>query len=201
MTSATVRGACLLVAACLWPLRCAGDAPRTPPPATYDVYAAVLRHAVLEDGWAEPVSSYDEQAPIERLVVLGETDPEGERHVSYGVVGGLDGLDSATVADFNSRSERVRFTDSLRGVGEYEYVSFDSVGKVFESGWRAFYRAFPGSPGIVAFSNVGFGADGRRALVSMMHLRGGTSGHTTLYVLEKVGEEWTVVDESRTVQY
>lgn len=189
----------LLVAVFLLPLGCGGDSGRPPPPATYEVFAAVLRHAVLEDGWAG--ARYEERGPIERLVVLGETDPEAERHVSYGMVGRLEGLDSATVADFNSRSDGGRFTDSLRGVGEYEYVGFDSLGKVLESGWRAFYRAFPGSPGIVAFSDVGFGSDGRRALVSMMHLRGGTWGHTTLYVLEKVGEEWTVVDESRTEQY
>ena len=59
--------------------------------------------------------------------------------------------------------------------------------------WQAFYQRFPGSPGIVTFSAVGFSADGRSALVMVDTGCGGLCGDTHYYLLQYLDGRWTVI--------
>jgi hypothetical protein len=59
--------------------------------------------------------------------------------------------------------------------------------------WQAFYQRFPGSPGVVSFSPVGFSADYRSALVMVDTGCGGRCGHTYYYLLEHLNGRWTII--------
>jgi hypothetical protein len=63
--------------------------------------------------------------------------------------------------------------------------------------WNAFYRRFPGSSGLVEVSRVGFGQDGKSALVLVEYGCGGRCGGTLYVLLAKQGGRWRVV---RTAQ-
>ncbi len=60
--------------------------------------------------------------------------------------------------------------------------------------WEAFYRRFPGSPGSIRLSRVGFSPDGSHALVYMHHGCGGRGGSGAFVILRKQDGEWRIED-------
>jgi hypothetical protein len=58
--------------------------------------------------------------------------------------------------------------------------------------WPDFYRLYPGSAGIVRFSEPVFSADGSRALVYVAHSCGGLCGTGWLVLLRRDGTSWRI---------
>lgn len=61
--------------------------------------------------------------------------------------------------------------------------------------WSAFYAKYPGSPGLVRLSRVGFDSSREQALVYVHRSCGGRCGSGRYVLLSRSGEQWEVVDE------
>lgn len=80
-------------------------------------------------------------------------------------------------------------------VPERDSTSFLGI----EDRWTAFHAAQPRSAGKMSFSDVGFGADGRQALLHVWTGSASLSGHGLLVLLERKAAGWTVVDQTGTI--
>jgi hypothetical protein len=58
--------------------------------------------------------------------------------------------------------------------------------------WAAFYRLFPGTPGHIDVSRVGFSRDGNTALVLLEYGCGGRCGGTLYVLVHRVGGRWFI---------
>lgn len=162
------------------------------------VYAAVLSEMVLADGWSGHPDTYDEQRPVEQLVIFVQPGPQAPDRVSGYARGRLEAADPSAIADFEERADDVSALAGLDGVGPYRLIDEADVSRIFQGeargGWQRFYREFPGAPGMIFFSGVGFSADRRQAIVYMGSLRGGEWGDGSMYLLERQRDGWAVVD-------
>ena len=164
-----------------------------PVPAVREIYSAVLKETVLAEAWAgNPFS--DERKPIGEIVILDQIDPEGPTRVSDYAVSRMEGLEASAVADFASPVADSSVAGDLEGVGPFRWVSLAEVRAVLEGGWSSFYELFPGSPGLVAFSPVGFNEERSQAVVHMLHVRQGTWADGSFYLVVRGPEGWEVVD-------
>lgn len=59
--------------------------------------------------------------------------------------------------------------------------------------WTAFFRRYPGSPGRIELSRVGFGRDGNSALVHVEFGCGGRCGSTLYVLLARQAGKWRVI--------
>jgi len=64
-----------------------------------------------------------------------------------------------------------------------------------EAGWAEFRKRYPGSPGKVTISRVGFSADRTQAMVFLGYQNGGLSGSYDVYILGRSERGWTVLYE------
>lgn len=161
----------------------------------YAVYAAVLRETVLAEGFGGPPRDEAARGPIEQLVIVERTDSVWWQSSAESIRSGFPSLDTTTVADFLANAGGTRLERKLEGIGPYVFFTEADRVSIFEefNSWRPFYERFPGAPGLVAFSPVGFNVAGTEAIVYMMHGRGGTWAHGTLYALRMEGGEWRIV--------
>jgi hypothetical protein len=102
-----------------------------------------------------------------------------------------------TWLDFMSRNETFevlgnRFETPIKTA----LLSEQEATEIFEKGdsWKSFYKKFPKAEGYVEFSRVGFSKDGRQAVVEVGRRMGFLAGRGDLYVLEKTGNKWTIVN-------
>ncbi|HVN09652.1 MAG TPA: hypothetical protein VMV61_11790 [Patescibacteria group bacterium] len=79
------------------------------------------------------------------------------------------------------------------------FIADDSV---YFEGWptrnknaESFERLFPGAPGIISFSHVGFDASLDQAIVSTSFVCGGLCGTGKIYILKKRWGRWRVVNQ------
>lgn len=162
----------------------------------HEVHSSLIREVVLKEGWSGHPDTYDARRPIDQVVVLDVPDPGAPLRISHHAVARLEDIEPATVASFEARRGALGTIGPLEGVGRYRLVDWAEIEEVFQNGWEAFYDAYPGSPGILAFSEVGFNADQSQAVVYMMHIRGGLWGGGTLYLLQRRADGWTVTDRT-----
>lgn len=66
------------------------------------------------------------------------------------------------------------------------------------SGWAAFHETFPGSPGHVTLSHIGFSSDGTEALVQPGCWFDSLGGARSLVRLKKVRGAWRVIQSQQT---
>ena len=67
---------------------------------------------------------------------------------------------------------------------------------IFKNGdWLAYYKRFPGSPGILTFSRVGFSEDGAQALFYVADRCGGLCGGGFYVVMQKRSGHWLIEKE------
>lgn len=81
---------------------------------------------------------------------------------------------------------------------DYELVDSAQLESFFKKGggdWLAFYKRFPGSPGIMTFSRVGFSEDGTQALFYLSNHCGGLCGTGMYVVMEKRNGSWVIENE------
>jgi hypothetical protein len=82
----------------------------------------------------------------------------------------------------------------VRRVGAAELAPLVSPGDP-DAYWRAFYEAYPNSPGIIRLSRVGIGSGGTLALISVAHTCGTLCGSGRYLLLSKASGEWEVIDQ------
>ena len=63
--------------------------------------------------------------------------------------------------------------------------------------WAEFYRRFPGSPGYIEVSRVGFSRDQRTALVLVEYGCGGLCGGTLYVLLQRSATGWRILRKSQ----
>jgi hypothetical protein len=92
--------------------------------------------------------------------------------------------------------QQTTFQRSFHFAVDYELVDSTQLDSVFKNGsWPAFYKRFPGSPGIMGFSRVGFSADGAQALFYASHTCGGLCGGGEYVVMDRRDGRWVIEKE------
>jgi hypothetical protein len=141
-----------------------------------------------------------------RQIVVGDSTVSGGTHFvdeDYtSALRSLGPLPEGVQEDFEAKRGTVRRVDSLSTkVPMRRFTATDRAGLRGQgsptSYWNAFYRRFPGSPGLVAISRVGFGRDGASALVLVEYGCGGLCGGTIYVLLAQQSGRWRV---TRTAQ-
>ena len=173
---------------CAAPLRAQGPAPAAPT-AEDSVWAAVL------DSYAVPDTRYvvvRDRAPEGNAPAVTESRPRG--------------TEPGTAEDFWKRIQQGRAIGPLPRtrvrVVLASAATLDSLPTGFDPAdgeepmrfWRAFYRRFPGSVGLVTFSRVGFNAARTQAVVSVTRMCGGLCGTGEVVLLDRdPAGRWRVV--------
>lgn len=164
-------------------------------PDEYAVYSAILN------------SQYD-SSKSKKLVINRETTNKKE-NVCIGFIGGITfsgakrpETESDTASDFDAKNAKPSLLETRLHVRvPYVLVSNDELQGIFTTdaaghpnsdGWAQFYKRYPGSSGIVAFSQVGFNLKRDQALVWSVHQNGLVEGTGVFFVLSKNNGVWKV---------
>lgn len=161
----------------------------------YAVYSAILK------------AEFD-PSRVQQLVVNIQTI-SAEKVPFVGFIGGLAPTGAKrpetrpeTTTDFDSKNEKSILLEKLFDL-KVPYVLVtdeklktifvtDSNGYVSDESWNAFYKQYPGAPGILAFSRVGFDAQKTEAIVYVVIQSGLVGGAGRFFVLSKDREKWKV---------
>jgi len=182
-------------------------------PAEYEVLSAFIDAKFASYKNVEPLRPTGEG--ISRIVIhnMTESDEEGinVQHDGNGqpipwaqIAGSLQGeaatLRRATVDAFRKVNEQQATLQRSFHTGfDYELVDSTQLDFVFKNGsWPAYYKRFPGSPGILGFSRVGFSADGTQALFFASGKCGGLCGGGAYVVMERRDGRWVIEKEIET---
>ena len=194
---ALIAGLCASVL--LTPLNswCQGVNPSVEDPEEYSVYSAIL-------------SSEFSSGKVKRFVINSQTSNEGKKDQPFiGFVGGLapsgakrPDTKSETASDFdvkNKESGMLERKFDLKSL--YVLTTNDELHRIFVvdgqghadfNSWARFYKNYPGAPGIIAFSRVGFDRTRDEALVYMAVQSGLLGGRGMYLVLSKGGNTWKI---------
>jgi hypothetical protein len=74
-------------------------------------------------------------------------------------------------------------------------AQLESIFKKGGGDWLAYYKQFPGSPGLLTFSRVGFSTDGAQALFYVSSNCGGLCGGGYYVVMERLNGRWVIEKE------
>lgn len=117
------------------------------------------------------------------------------RLVTHGWYDGSPGAEA--IQDFLDKSctagplSRTFHTDLPRAFIDVESVHFNDL--IIENGPPSFEQMFPGAPGIISFSHVGFDSTLHEAIVSSSFVCGGLCGSRWRYILRQKRGRWEVV--------
>lgn len=181
---------------------CASHTSRRPPVGvgfdreaeTKAVYSAVLNGLYARD-W------------LNREVKQWVIDPE-----IHAVIGGRDDLirnriedaRADALADFERPRPAGRVPPDLapglpvRWFTDVDFAALPKAGDGAGYGWAAFHQKFPGSPGHVTLSRIGFSVDGTEAIVEPGCWFDSLGGARTIVRLRKVHGNWQVKQRSQT---
>ena len=108
-------------------------------------------------------------------------------------------LKQATIDAFRKvNRQQTSLRRSFHPAIDYELVDSAQLESFFKRGgvdWVAFYKRFPGSPGIMTFSRVGFSEDGTQALFYLSNHCGELCGGGMYVVMEKRNGTWAIERE------
>lgn len=106
-------------------------------------------------------------------------------------------LSRTTVDAFQEvNGKQTAFKRSFHPAFDYELVDSTQLDSVFKNGsWPAYYKRFPGSPGILGFSRVGFSADGTQALFYASNNCDELCGGGEYVVMERRDGRWVIEKE------
>ena len=161
----------------------------------YAVYSALL-------------SSEYASAKVQQFVITAETS-SNTKQAFIGIIGGMmrtgaswPETDPETTSDFKAKMEKTsRLERKFNLKTKYILVTSDQLHKVFVTdangkidgdSWKPFYQQYPGAPGVIAFTRVGFNAHKDQALVYAVHQSGLLGGSGKFYVLSKCDETWEI---------
>jgi hypothetical protein len=150
------------------------------------VYRAVLDSMSVPQGGNRPT----------QLVVIDSTFTVQPQDLELDK---LPGVDSAAIADFekrNSESHSLRYLSSPDLSVPIVLVSRETLQSFLHNGpepyWSEFYRRYPGSHGGIAFSSIGYNADGNVALLVVDHGCGSFCGAVSGVVVTRERGRWHV---------
>lgn len=205
-TISFVRGGCIsvtaLIACALAGLMAAASSPQemrqtVADPEEYAVYAAVLKARYLDGS-------------VKRYVFAAETNSEDKTaFIGYRMGITFSGakrpeVELETSVDFNAKGkEPCQLNDKLTLPVPYSLVTESDLRKVFDgtdqklnqAGWNDFYKKYPGAPGAISFSRVGFNAKKDQALLYVARQAGFVNGSGRYFVLSRKGDAWKIEKE------
>lgn len=159
---------------------------------TRSVYAAILNDLYARDWLGREVTQWVVDPDVRE--VRGGRDELVRNRLS-------DARPDA-LADFERPRPAARVPADLapgrpvRWLTNAEFAALPKDGSGY--GWAEFHRRFPGSPGHVTFSRIGFSADGTEAVVEPGCWFDSLGGARTLVRLEKARGTWRVVARAQT---
>ena len=152
----------------------------------YAVYSAIL-------------NSQFARANVQQFVIICKTrwvtNPANVDRVASDV-------ESDTISDFEANNEKSYLLDRRFDLKTpYVLIGDDEVEAMFNQkaglfaaggGWTRFYERYPGAPGLVGFSRVGFDSRKGQALVYFAFQRNYLGGSGRFFVLSRADESWKV---------
>lgn len=171
----------------------------------YAVYSAVIRDMYLEQEpkllviWQDTYcpQTPDEDKPDEKVDDI-------RRQMEEYAAGKLSALKDETIKDFRAHARECRSLGrQFDAPVKYLLITrkdFDSLfhqGEI-EGGWNRFYKKYPGSSGVIGFSNEGFNSQMDQALVSTSRGCGGLCGAGYYVLLAKEQGVWKVQSKVMT---
>jgi hypothetical protein len=168
----------------------------------YAVYSALIKDMYLEYGSNLLVINQD----INCLSAPDAIEKEKIEKVQHGmedyVTRRLPELGPDTIADFDKKRECRSLSRQFDIPAEYVLVSDKEISSLFSKygidGWNHFYAKYPGSSGIIGFSDVGFNLEMNQAFVSTSRGCGGICGAGYFVVLKKEQGVWKVQSKEMT---
>ena len=192
-----VTSSCLLIALCSASLARKQKQTQAEDLDEYAVYSAVLQARY----------STSSKKEIKRYVIAVETKNAfiGYRHGFVRSGETQPTVESETSQDFDSKNkDSFELTDKFTLPVPYSLVSELTLRKIFdrakdgkpdEEGWHRFYKNYPGAPGIISFTRVGFDAKKTQALLYVAHQSDFLGGSGRFFVLSKQGDTWKIEKE------
>ncbi len=135
--------------------------------------------------------------PIKQLVVEGQTRIDGYDSPSilnHDIWRSILQIASDTHSDFTAKNAK-RYPIVELGDLPFKYSLMESsemIGQFPLGGWRKFYEAYPGSPGLLSLSRIGFGKEGKQALVYIAQAYGDDGGKGHLFLVKKESKGWKI---------
>ncbi|WP_139350342.1 hypothetical protein [Rhodanobacter sp. C03] len=111
-------------------------------------------------------------------------------------------FDAGAVKSLISRNKtthplpRIELCSSFKRVSSAKVATFFAPNNGAATGWRGFYRAFPGAQGISSLSLPGYSKGGKLAIVQVSSSCGEMCSSGFYWVLRKVHGKWVVYKSS-----
>lgn len=140
--------------------------------------------------------------PADMLVIMDQTQTDvldlASSETYQRVEESLQHLSVETLTDFKARNDSSYPLRASMALG-VRYLLFSQKDKqelfqVNQSGWDVFYNRYPGAPGIMTLSRVGFNKQMDQALVYLGVQSHWLAGSGNFFLLNKVNGSW-VIDE------
>ncbi|HCC78197.1 MAG: hypothetical protein A2X25_04660 [Chloroflexi bacterium GWB2_49_20] len=142
------------------------------------------------------------QYPADMLIIMDQTQTNvldlASTETYQKVEEALQNLSAETLTDFKARNDSSYPLRASMALG-VRYLLFSQKDKqelfqVNQSGWDVFYNRYPGAPGIMTLSRVGFNKQMDQALVYLGIQSHWLAGSGNFFLLNKVNGSW-VIDE------
>lgn len=167
----------------------------------YAVLSAAIAETVAREPFAGPSTPMTAHRPVERIVIAAVSDPEAPTRMPPVETDGVP-MDPSTLANYVKPDEPIAFERRFDGIGEYTLLPISELfSPSGENVWHDFHARFPGAPGLIAVSRVGFSNDRDEAVVYLMIARGGTDGHADALVFRRDGTGWRLAGRRRLEDY
>jgi hypothetical protein len=184
--------------------------PVTPTGVEYEVLSAFIDNKFASRKGVEPIEPIGHG--IARIVIFNQTesDQSGRNirlegngqpipwtQTASSLQNKVPTLKRTTIDAFREvNKQQASVRRSFHPAFDYELVDSIQLDSIFKNGdWPAYYKRFPGSPGILTFSRVGFSADGTQALFYLNNRCGALCGTGRYVVMEKRNGRWIVEKE------
>lgn len=102
---------------------------------------------------------------------------------------------SLLAAHFNLKLPYVLVSDKEL----HEVFRDEPKGSPDQEGWHRFYERYPGAPGILAISRVGFNASKDQAMIFVIHRAGFLAGSGVFYVMHKQQDGGWEIEKEVTI--
>jgi hypothetical protein len=171
----------------------------------YAVYSAVIKDMYLGQESKLLVieqDTYCSQTPDSEKVDKKVGDMR--RQMEEYAFGKLPALKAPTINDFHAHEQECRSLEEQFDIPiKYQLITSEDFDSLFhegeiEGGWNRFYKKYPGSSGVISFSNVGFNSEMDQALVSASRGCGGLCGAGHFVLLTKERGVWKVESKVMT---
>jgi hypothetical protein len=171
----------------------------------YAVYSAVIKEMYLEDGIKLLViKSEDDCKGSGDDKASGEGMDETQRELEEYTVKRTPELKRETLDDFHAQAKKCQTLSRRFEIPiKYVLVTGKEVEQLFpdnelDRAWGRFYAKYPGSSGIISFSNVGFNPEMDQAYLSTGRGCGGLCGAGYNVLLTKKRGVWKVQSQTAT---